>query len=432
MADTQIETDNNLRDKIYRSRHYALAILVVVYTFNFIDRQILALLLPSIKAEFDLSDFQLGLLSGTVFVIFYATLGIPIARYADRSNRRNLVSIAIAVWSFFTAISGLAQNFWHLLLARIGVGVGEAGCSPPAHSMIADYYPQEQRATALGIYSLGIPLGIMFGAFAGGWIVDNFNWRIAFFVVGIPGIFMAFIVRFFVAEPPRGLVEQRQAQEQPRLAEALKELAQKRTFWHMSFAAGLAAFVGYGFIYLAPTFLYQSYGMAPTDIGIWFGLILGIPGGLGIVLGGFCADRLGRRKTEWYLWTTAIALAASVPLNYMAYMSDTSTLTLLWLVVPVFLGNFYQATVFSQTQGIVSLRVRALAAGILFFIINMIGLGLGPPIVGLVSDFLNPRFGTDSLRYALLICGFVYLWAALHFYFAGKHLKNDLVSEDAA
>ncbi|MGB0820623.1 MAG: MFS transporter, partial [Parvibaculales bacterium] len=171
-------------DKIYKARHYALGILVVVYTFNFIDRQILSILLEPVKADLGLSDTAMGMLTGFAFAMFYATLGIPIARYADRSNRRNLIALALGIWSFFTALSGVAQNFWHLLAARIGVGVGEAGCSPPAHSMIADYYPAEQRATALGIYSLGIPIGIMFGLFAGGWINEFFGWRMAFFVVG--------------------------------------------------------------------------------------------------------------------------------------------------------------------------------------------------------------------------------------------------------
>ncbi|MEC7266098.1 MAG: MFS transporter, partial [Pseudomonadota bacterium] len=180
-------------DDIYGARHYALGILVVVYTFNFIDRQILSILLQPVKDDLGLSDTAMGMLTGFAFAAFYATLGIPIARFADRSNRRNLVAWALGIWSLMTALSGLAQNFWHLLAARIGVGIGEAGCSPPAHSMIADYYPADQRATALGIYSLGIPFGIMFGLFAGGWINEFFGWRAAFFIVGLPGILLALV-----------------------------------------------------------------------------------------------------------------------------------------------------------------------------------------------------------------------------------------------
>jgi predicted MFS family arabinose efflux permease len=417
-------------DQIYKSRHYALAILVVVYTFNFIDRQILSILLEPVKTELGLSDTAMGMLTGFAFAMFYATLGIPIARYADRSNRRNLIAAALGIWSFFTALSGLAANFWHLLIARIGVGVGEAGCSPPAHSMIADYYPAEQRATALGIYSLGIPFGIMFGLFAGGWINEYFGWRMAFFVVGLPGILLALIVRFSLQEPPRGMAEGRaDTADQPGVKETLVYLWQKKSFRHMSFAAALTAFVGYGFIVWAPAFLIRSYGMSTGEVGTWFGLILGIPGGIGIALGGYLADRFGAKDTRWYLWTTAIALVACVPLNYVVYAANTAFVSLWAMVLPVLLGNFYQATTFSQTQGISSLRMRAVAAGILLFIINIIGLGLGPQLVGVISDLLSDQYGVESLRYALFICSLVYIWGAFHYFMAGRYLKDDLVHE---
>ncbi len=417
-------------DQIYKSRHYALAILVVVYTFNFIDRQILSILLEPVKTELGLSDTAMGMLTGFAFAMFYATLGIPIARYADRSNRRNLIAAALGIWSFFTALSGLAANFWHLLIARIGVGVGEAGCSPPAHSMIADYYPAEQRATALGIYSLGIPFGIMFGLFAGGWINEYFGWRMAFFVVGLPGILLALVVRFSLQEPPRGMAEGRaDTADQPGVKETMVYLWQKKSFRHMSFAAGLTAFVGYGFVVWAPAFLIRSYGMSTGEVGTWFGLILGIPGGIGIALGGYLADRFGAKDTRWYLWTTAIALVACVPLNYVVYAADTAFVSLWAMVLPVLLGNFYQATTFSQTQGISSLRMRAVAAGILLFIINIIGLGLGPQLVGVISDLLFDQYGVESLRYALFICSLVYIWGAFHYFMAGRYLKDDLVHE---
>ncbi|MGB0343555.1 MAG: spinster family MFS transporter [Parvibaculales bacterium] len=417
-------------DQIYKSRHYALGILVVVYTFNFIDRQILSILLEPVKTELGLSDTAMGMLTGFAFAMFYATLGIPIARYADRSNRRNLIAAALSIWSLFTALSGLAANFWHLLIARIGVGVGEAGCSPPAHSMIADYYPAEQRATALGIYSLGIPFGIMFGLFAGGWINEYFGWRMAFFVVGLPGILLAILVRFSLQEPPRGMAEGRaDTADQPSVKETLVYLWQKKSFRHMSFAAALTAFVGYGFIVWAPAFLIRSYGMTTGEVGTWFGLILGIPGGIGIALGGYLADRFGAKDTRWYLWTTAVALVVCVPLNYIVYAADTAFVSLWAMVIPVLLGNFYQATTFSQTQGISSLRMRAVAAGILLFIINIIGLGLGPQLVGVISDLLANQYGDESLRYSLFICSLVYIWAAIHYFMAGRHLENDLVHE---
>jgi predicted MFS family arabinose efflux permease len=411
-------------------RNYALSVLVVVYTFNFIDRQILSILLEPIKQDLGLSDSALGMLTGFAFALFYATLGIPIARFADRGNRRNLIALALTIWSGMTALSGLAQNFWHLLLARIGVGVGEAGCSPPAHSMIADYFPAENRATALGIYSLGIPFGILFGFIAGGWLNEFFGWRVAFFVVGIPGVLLALLVRYTLREPPRGMAEGRVAEvEQPTVMETFRFLWSKRSFRHMAVGGGLTAFVGYGVVTWVPSFLIRSYGMSTGDVGTYLGLILGIPGGIGIALGGYLADRYGARDTRWYLWVVAVALIACVPLSFGVYLSATAFASLIFLIIPILLGNFYQATTFSQTQGLVSLRMRSVAAAVLLFILNIIGLGAGPQAVGILSDVLQPQYGDESLRYALLILSLVNVWSAYHYYLAGKYLKDDLVTD---
>ncbi len=412
------------------ARHYALSILVVVYTFNFIDRQILSILLEPIKQDLGLSDTQLGMLTGFAFALFYATLGIPIARYADRGNRRNLIVVALTVWSAMTALSGVAQNFWHLLAARIGVGVGEAGCSPPAHSMIADYFPAEKRATALGIYSLGIPIGILFGFVAGGWLNEFFGWRVAFFVVGVPGLLLAILVRYGLREPTRGMAEGREdVGIQPTIKETFRFLWAKRSFRHISYGGALTAFVGYGVVTWVPSFLIRSHGMETGEAGTYLGLILGIPGGIGIVLGGWMADRYGSRDTRWYLWVASIALLLGTPFAFGIYLSDTPAMSLLFLIMPVLLGNFYQATTFSQVQGLVTLRMRSVAAAVLLFILNIIGLGAGPQAVGVVSDLLRDQYGEESLRYSLLIFSFVNIWAAYHFYVAGKYLKDDLVKE---
>ena len=417
-----------IADRLRVGRNYALAILVIVYTFNFIDRQILSILLEPIKRDLGLSDTAMGMLTGFAFALFYATLGIPIARFADRGNRRNLIAWALAIWSGATALSGLAMNFWHLLAARIAVGVGEAGCSPPAHSMIADYFPASQRATALGIYSLGIPFGIMFGLFAGGWINEFFGWRAAFFVVGIPGLLLAVLVRFTIREPERGMAEGRVADAaQPTIAETLGYLWKKRSFRHLAFGGALTAFVGYGVVTWVPAFLIRSFGMGTGEIGTYFGLILGIPGGIGIALGGYLADRFGAKDTRWYLWTTAVALIIATPFSLWAYLATSSAMVFLALIIPVILGNFYQATTFSQAQGLVELRMRAVAAGILLFILNIIGLGLGPQVVGILADLLKPSFGSEALRYSLLICSVVNIWAAYHYFVAGKYLKDELV-----
>jgi MFS family permease len=410
-------------------RRYVLGVLVVVYTFNFIDRQILSILLEPIKHDLGLSDTELGMLTGFAFAAFYATLGIPIARLADRSNRRNLISVALVIWSGMTALSGLAANFWQLLVARIGVGVGEAGCSPPAHAMIADYYPVERRATALGIYSLGIPVGILFGFLAGGWINELFDWRTAFFVVGIPGVILAIVVRLTVAEPPRGMAEGRSVSaDQPGMLETFRHLWSKRSFRHLALGGALTAFVGYSFVSWVPSFLIRSHGMTTGEIGTWLGLILGIPGGIGISLGGYLADRFGGRDTRWYLWIVVIALVAGTPFAVGVFLAPSPTWALLLLALPVLLGNFYQATSFSQTQGLAGLRMRSVAAAVFLFIVNIIGLGAGPQVVGIVSDLLAPRFGDESLRWALLGASLINVWAAAHYYVAGKHLAEDLAT----
>ena len=409
------------------TRRYVLGVLVVVYTFNFIDRQILSILLEPIKEDLGLSDTQLGLLTGFAFAAFYATLGMPIARFADRGNRRNLIALSLTIWSAMTALSGVAVNFWQLLVARIGVGVGEAGCSPASHAIIADYYPAKSRATALGIYSLGIPIGILFGFYLGGTINELFGWRTAFLVVGLPGLLLALLVRFTVREPPRGMAEGRTAAAlQPGIGETLRYLLSKRSFRHLAFGAALTAFVGYGFVTWTPSFLIRSHGMNTGEIGKWLGLIVGIAGGAGISLGGFLADRWGSRDTRWYMWIVSVALLIGVPFSIAAFLAPSSAQALWYFVVPVMLGSFYQATTFSQTQGLVGLRMRAVAAGVLLFIINIIGLGAGPTFVGFVADLLAPRFGVESLRYALLLCSLVNVWAAVHYFVAGRHLEDDL------
>lgn len=413
-------------------KRYTLGVLVVVYTFNFIDRQILSILIEPIKNDLGVSDFGMGLLSGTAFAIFYATLGMPLALIADRWNRRNLIGLSLAVWSGMTALSGLAMNFWQLAAARIGVGIGEAGCSPAAHSMLADLYPARERATALGIYSLGIPFGIMFGLFAGGAIADAFGWRMAFFIVGIPGLVLAAVVFATVKEPPRGHadghVAGKHAEGHPSILEVFRFLLQRRSFVHMVLGGGLTAFVGYGLITWAPTFFLRSHGMTLTEAGFWLGLVLGIPGGLGIVLGGWLSDQLGARDTRWYLWMVAVALAAAVPLGAAAFLVESWWLALLLLSLPVMLGNFYQGTTFAQTQGLAPVRMRAVAAAILLFILNFIGFIFGPPAVGMLSDLLAGSFGADALRYSLFTWGFVNLWAAFHYWRAGGKLPGDLGS----
>ncbi len=410
------------------ARRYALAILAIVYMFNFIDRQILAILLPSIKEEFQVGDAVLGLLAGTAFALFYVVLGVPIARLADRTNRRNLIALAVAVWSGMTALSGFAANIWQLALARVGVGIGEAGCSPPAHSMIADLYPPEQRSSAMGVYTLGISAGIMLAYLTGGWVVDNYSWRHAFFIVGLPGLLLAALVRFTIIEPPRGAADNRSASgEQPSLMDVVHFLASRRSFLFMALGAGASSFVGYSIIFKMPSFLGRSFEIGATSIGIWLGLIYGFAGGLGFFLGGYFADRIGLQGHRRALNFIAVSTILSSACLAAVFLSSTLLWCLSLLVFPSVISNFYLAPVLSQTQSLVSLRMRAVASSLLLLILNIVGLMIGPAATGLVSDLLRASHGNESLRYALLISTVVMLpVAALCYWQAGRSIDADL------
>jgi MFS family permease len=413
-------------------RRYAMVVLAIVYMFNFVDRQILSILLPAIRDEFQVGDTVLGLLTGTAFALFYVTLGVPIAQLADRVNRRNLIALAVAIWSGMTALSGLSVTFWQLALARIGVGIGEAGCSPPAHSMIADYYPPEHRSSAMGFYTLGISAGIMLAYLAGGWVVENIGWREAFLIVGVPGLFLALVVRFTVAEPRRGASEQRlDSGKQPQLSTVTRFLLARRSFLYMAVAAGLSAFVGYSVINFFPSFMVRSFAMNVATLGLWLGLIYGIAGGFGFFMGGYIADHVGRTGHRKALSFIAMAMLLTALLNIAVYLAPTASWCLLLSVIPAATSNFYLAPVLSQTQSLVSLRMRAVASSLVLLIINLIGLAMGPPVTGFISDMLEPAYGSESMRYSLLFVSSVLLpVAAWCYYQAGHSIEHDLQRAD--
>ncbi len=412
------------------ARNYALGLLTVVYAFNFIDRQLLAILQESIKADLGLSDGLLGLLSGFAFAIFYVTAGIPIARFADHSNRRNIVAISVFIWSFMTAVSGFAQNFFHLLMARIGVGIGEAGGSPPSHSIISDIFPPEKRASALGFYSTGVNIGILFGFLLGGWLNEYFGWRVAFMVVGIPGILIAFVVRFTIAEPVRGLNEQKVVSDKaPPFMDAVRMLWDRRSFRHMAMGAALNAFVGYSVANWSASFFIRSHGMSTGELGTWLAMISGLGGALGVVLGGMAADKLSPRDKRWYMWVPAISGLIIVPFMIPVYLASSVYLALVLSIIPGIMQNVYLGSTIATTHALVGIRMRALSSAILFLILNTIGLGLGPLVIGSLSDYLNSTHGTDSLRLAMLyVLPAVMVWSSLHFFLASKSLKDDLAA----
>lgn len=409
-------------------RRYALLLLFLVFTSSHVDRQILAILLEPIKHELSLSDTQLGFLSGIAFAIFYATLGIPMAMWADRSNRRNIITLALATWSGMTVLCGMAANFWQLALARIGVGVGEAGSSPPSHSIIADMYPPSERATAMGIFSLGINCGLLIGFLVGGWINQWYGWRAAFWVVGAPGLVLAVLVRTSLQEPPRGYAEglRTASHEAPSLKDVVMYMWSTPALRHIVAGATLASFVGYGVVLWLPSFLIRSHGLQSGTVGVLLALGFGVFGAVGTFLGGRLADRLGKQDIRWSVWVVGIAILLALPFVLVFYLVTETSTALLIGVIPALLGGAYLGPSFALNQGLVPVRMRSVASAIVLFIVNIIGLGLGPQSVGILSDLLRASYEGESLRYALLILACVNLWTAFHYFRAGRTLGADL------
>ncbi len=411
--------------------NYVLGMLTLGYIVNVMDRsQILAASIQSIKREFGASDFQLGMLTGIPFALFYSFLGIPIAAWADRSSRRNVLSLAIAMWSATTALCGMAVNFTMLFAARVGTAIGEAGGSPPSHSLISDYFPKIRRGTAFSVYALAVPIGTAAGAAMGGWGNQHLGWRWTFITVGLPGILLALIVKFTVLEPPRGLsdgVSRTAATETPGMMEVLRFLWRRRSFRHLSLAAALHSVVWYASGAFNNAFLQRSHGMTVAEAGYWIST-LALISGIGTFFGGVACDRLSARSKDrrWYLWIPGAATLLCVPFQFLAYLSPSTSVAL-----PSFVGLMFMAAVFfgpsfAMTQSLATLRMRSVATGLLLFIQTLIGNGLGPSATGFISDWLAPSLQRDSLRYALVIIGVVNVWAAVHYALSARTLKQDL------
>ena len=408
-------------------RATALALLFLVSFFNYMDRYMLAVLLPAIKADLQLSDTEIGFITGLAFTLFYATMGIPIARLADRYSRKNIIAIALSVWSAMTAVCGLAQNFAQLAVARIMVGVGEAGASPPSHSLIADLFPVEKRARALSVYSLGAPVGILVGFMLGGWITQLYGWRAALFTVGIPGILVALVVYRKLHEPERGAADglARRAEVQP-FWFSLKTLMASPTFRHLSVGTGLYTVVWLGVVQWLPSFFTRSFGLEIGEVGTWLAIILSVSQIIGMLLGGWLADRLGAADLRWYVWVPSLAILVSTPMFVLTFLTQNPTVAFLSLFLPFMIGVMQGPPSFAVAQGLADVRMRAMAAALLLLITNLIGGGIGPQAVGIMSDYLAAGYQQDSLRYALLAVSLVFgLWSSLHYFLAGKTIRRE-------
>jgi predicted MFS family arabinose efflux permease len=415
-----------------RYRWFVLIMLTLVATLNFVDRQLLSILLEPIKAEFHLSDTQLGFLTGFAFAIFYSIMGIPLARLADQGDRRKLIAVVIIIWSVMTAVCGLAVGFMSLLVARIGVGIGESGSAPAVQSIIADYYEPRRRASAIGLQSTGVYIGILLGFLLGGWIGQFFGWRAAFMVLGIPGVLFAIAFWLTVREPARGKLDNlTDTGHAPPFTETLRYLWSRRSYRHLPFAVSFYAFVAYGSMAWAPSFFIRTHGMSVGEVGTWLALSAGFAGGLGCYFGGALSDYIVNKTGDerWHMWLPAIFICLSIPVQFGIYLSPTPLPALLLTVVVWFLGNTWLGPAQAMLQGLAQLRMRAMALAIMLFINNLIGQGLGPQIVGIISDHLRPSVGADSLRYALIICLVAgSLLATFHFVMAARTLRADLRS----
>jgi MFS family permease len=422
-----VHTTNTPAQVSNRYLNYVLFMLTLVYVFNFVDRQLLVILQESIKKELKLSDTQLGLLSGFTFAIFYVTLGIPIARFADKRNRRNIVAGSLGLWSVMTAFSGLAGNFIQLLLARIGVGVGEAGGSPPAHAMISDYFPPEKRSTALSIYSTGIYIGVLIGFLMGGYLNQHLGWRTAFFVLGAPGIVFSLLFYFTVKEPKQGATDAAvsTAGETHSLRTVLKILFSNKVFVYLAAATGLHVFCIYGLLNWAPSFLSRLHGMKSADIGVSLGLIFGFGGGIGTWAGGLLTDRLGKKDKRWYLKVPAYAILLSILFTAGTIFLQNTYITLICLGSCAFLQSMYLGPSIAVAHSLVPATMRSLTSAILFFVLNLVGLGFGPLVVGLISDLLKPSLEMESLRWALTIILPMSVAAAALFFTAARKIGVD-------
>lgn len=404
-----------------RDARTALAVLVVVNVMSQLDRQVMNVLLPPVQADLGLSDKQAGLLVGLAFALCYSFAGLPLARFADRRSRTALITVSLAVWSGMTAACGMARSFVELFLARIGVGFGEAGCSPAAHSLLSDHFPPERRGRALSTYQLGVPIGILIGSILGGTLSDHLSWRAVFFTFGIPGLLLALWTRLVLVEPPRSggagkdeieplgaVVEffvRCPAMRQNLIAATLHTLA-------------VGAQVAFNF-----TFLTRVHDLSGTEAGIVTGLLTGIFGGIGTYLGGWLGDRFGAHDPRWYLWWLAIGGLVSIPFSVVAYLAPSTPVAIASLSLAVVGSYLYTGACHVIAQSLARPRMRALTASIMLFSMNLLGYGLGAPVAGLISDALG---GEDAIRHALALMNGILAWACLHYWLASRTYREDL------
>jgi MFS family permease len=414
-----------------RYRNYLLTILLVVLAFNYMDRLALGLVLQDIKADLALSDTQLGLLSGIAFALFYSLMGIPIARWADRGNRVTIISVTAALWSIMVALCGTATSFVQLLLIRVGVAVGEAGCIPPAQSLIADYFARAERPRAFAIYMLGAPLSMVIGYFLAGWLNELYGWRATFMILGLPGLGLSVLTWFTLKEPRGGKsgMVSRTAElspAQPSMKEVCVTLWANRTFRHLLFCFSVMSFFGYGILQWQPAFFIRSFGLQTGELGTWFAVIYGLGGLLGTCWGGEWASRRAAHNEGLQLKVMAVAYCIFAVISALIYLSSNHYVAFALMALAAVGGATATGPLFATIQTLVPPRMRAVSIATIYLFANLIGMGLGPLAAGALSDALRPQFGEESLRYALLTLCPGYLWGGWHLWRGSRTIAHDL------
>jgi predicted MFS family arabinose efflux permease len=419
----------DLRNKL--EAHRTLAVLLMIYAVSYMDRQLVAILIEPIKREFGMSDAAAGLLYGFAFVVFFSLLGIPIARHADRSNRSRIIVGSLLLFSTLTAAFAWTTSYWQLLLARIGVGIGEAGTNPPSQSMIADLYPLERRGIAMAIYAAGIHLGILFGFLVGGFLGQRFGWRSAFLIAGVAGLLMALAAAAWVKEPARTSNNAPIAQRVG-IANAIGVLWHSKSLRHLFIGGTLANVAVTAVLAWLPALLIRSHGLSLSSTGALLAFVIGVLGAGGTLLSGVLADRLGARNPAWRLRCVVVALLVAAPCWAIAIYSENRYVALPALMLAGALVAFYVGPSFAALQTLARTDMRALAASLLVFCTNLVGVGLGPLAVGVLSDAWAQEYAVHSLRAALLTVPPLFVWAAVHYEIAARRFAADAGNHDAA
>jgi MFS family permease len=418
------------RDRLLRPayRNYVLAMITVGFTLNFLDRQILSILMQPIKQELRLSDTALGFLSGLAFAIFYATLGIPVSRLADRGSRQWVMALSMGFWSLATAACGLAHNFSQILMARVGVGIGEAGFTPSGLAMLADYFSRAHRGLAIGIANMGLMFGTMLGLLIGGWAASTYGWRSAFMIAGLPGVIFAILFWLTVREPWRDMAdgESPTKKAQPALFASIQLLWRNRTYRYLVLGGAMSAFGLFGISTWMPSFLARSHGMSPKDIGTLIGPLIGLVGGAGMVVGGYLSDKLSRRDERWIFWMPAAASVLSVLALAAALLVSDAQAAIGLYAIAYFLDVLWIPATYVTIQSLVPTTIRASATAWKLLFTNLIGLGLGPQLVGVASDFYAKTQGSGSLRSAMLLCACSLIVPTILYLIAAVFIRDDL------